>query len=837
MTVYNILGCVDGEDGIYIDNTGKTIDIGKDYPVVPDLNTEYNIQLGIKIDDSLKDGQKIEIDTVFKTLEGEDLKIKLLYLERIDDKTVKFYLAEQDDEQNSSTIINGNGYYRFFLHLYITQQQEQTHININSILRDSGFIGNCMVGIGGIDMACGSKIGDSEGAIDYGINGYRKIDSKIDYLSNMIIKPDDNMSDSIYLFKNDPSEMVIVDYDDDNLNDMFGRAISINDAMKGAKISNKDHARIILLSDMILDSQQIIDTDGKLTNGVVLELDGNTLTIPSSIDQGDSGIDIIGDSTNVTIRNGTIIYEGSDQLTHGISVSDGAKLTLEDVTIISRSSGTPVLADSAILSFPSRSVTTIITNDATDAAIELTNQGPKQSIVINDITENNHQPYVQIEKGAILDLEGDEDRGGAVIYAFDGNTYADVKQQAIKAIHIDFQHKKLDECDGKFAYILKGKKPIKNVKTDEQELDKLVKNIINEEDDRSKLFKDQNLDPTIQEYLLADAGSTDMEIGSIPLSLESDSQDINAIKDDNEVQAINGELVNLVDIGISLKRDSSMGAAVSAQLNELPEEVEFDIYLPESDFEDGAEYKVVRVHDGKIDMLDTEIGEFDPTKGYELEFKTDRFSTYGVIKISDTSPSKPENPSRPSIPSDVKVDIKDGLDYSVPTDVKEVLSDELDELLIKIDDDKSYSDSSVKNKITKDTFDAIKKAIQDDKDLTIRLVISNLTSTSDQRVVNDAVGYKNVKRFLDITVEILADGKVIGNLEELDHKIVIEVKGLDQGKTYQVYRVNDLRLRYVDQLEDRDGDGIFEFYTSHTSATFAIVIGDRPVTIVETSCK
>ena len=705
-----------------------------------------------------------------------------------------------------------------------------------------------MVGTGGLDMSCG---GDPNGAIDYYISDYRKIDSKIDYLSNMIIKPDDNMSDSIYLFKNDPFETVIVDYDDDNLNDMFGRAISINDAMKGAKISNKDHARIILLSDMILDSQQIIDTDGKLTKGVVLELDGNTLTIPSSIDQGDSGIDIIGDSTNVTIRNGTIIYEGSDQLTHGISVSDGAKLTLEDVTIISRSSGTPVLADSATLSFPSRSVTTIITNDATDAVIELTNQaqmmmyedavllaeGPKQSIVINDLTEIKHQ-YVQIEKGAILDLEGDEERGGAVIYAYDGTGYADVKQQAIKAIHIDFQHKKLDECGGKFAYILKGsKKPIKNVKTDEQELDKLVKNIINEEDDRSKLFKDQNLDPTIQEYLLADADSTDMELGSIPLSLESDSLDINAIKDDREVQAINGELVNLVDIGISLKRDSSMGAAVSAQLNELPEEIEFDIYLPESDFEDGAEYKVVRVHDGKIDMLDTEIGEFDPTKGYELKFKTDRFSTYGVIKISDTSPSRPENPSRPSIPSDVKVDIKDGLDYSVPTDVKELLSDELDELLIKIDDDKSYSDSSVKNKITKDTFDAIKKAIQDDKDLTIRLVISNLTSTSDQRVVNDAVGYKNVKRFLDITVEILADGKVIGNLEELDHKIVIEVKGLDQGKTYQVYRVDDLRLRYVDQLEDRDGDGIFEFYTSHTSATFAIVIGDRPVTIVETSCK
>lgn len=839
----DILGCADGEDGIYIDNKGKTIVFGEDYSVDPDLlTTRYNVQFGIKIDDSLQKGQEIEIDTVFMTETGEELNIKL-YLEREDEKTVKFYLADQDNEQNSSTTINENGYYRLFLHLNISRSQERTHINIYSSLSDSGFKGNCVVGIGGLDLSC------SDG-IDYPISDYKEINNQIKYLSSVIIKPDAEMSDTIYLFKNEPSEIAIVDYDDDNLNDKFGRAISISDAMKGAKNSNEDHARIILLSDTTLDSQQVIDTDDKLTKGVVLELDGNTLTIPSSIDQGDSGIDIIGENTNVTIRNGTIIYEGSDQLTHGISVRDDANLTLEDVTIISRTSGTPILADGADLYFPSSSVTTISTNDATDAAIELTNnaqmimvedavllaEGPKQSIVINDLTDNDH-PYVEIKKGAIFDFEGDEERGGAVIYAYDGTGYADVKQQAIKAIHIDFQHKKLDECGGKFAYILKGsKKPIKNVKADEQKLDELVKNI-NKEADLSELFKDQDLDPIIQEYLLADADSTDMELGSIPLSLESDSPDINAIKDDNEVQAINGELVNLVDIGISLKRDSSMGAAVSAQLNELPEEVEFDIYLPESDFEDGAEYKVVRVHDGEVDVLDTEIGEFDPTKGYELGFKTDRFSTYGVIKISDTSPSRPEDPSRPSIPSDVKVDIKDGLDYSVPTDVKEVLSDELDELLVEIDDEKSYSDSSVKNKITKDTFDAIKKAVQDDKNLTIRLVISNLTPTSDQRVVNDAVGYKNVKRFLDITVEILADGKVIGNLEELDHKIAIEVKGLDQDKTYQVYRVDDLRLRYVDQLEDRDGDGVFEFYTSHASSTFTIVIGDRSVTIVETSCK
>ena len=81
----DILGCDDGEDGIYIDNTGKTIDFGEDYSVASDLNTRYNIQFGIKIDDSLKDGQKIEIDTVFKTLKGKYLNIKL-YLERINDK-------------------------------------------------------------------------------------------------------------------------------------------------------------------------------------------------------------------------------------------------------------------------------------------------------------------------------------------------------------------------------------------------------------------------------------------------------------------------------------------------------------------------------------------------------------------------------------------------------------------------------------------------------------------------------------------------------------------------------------------------------------------------------
>lgn len=58
------------------------------------------------------------------------------------------------------------------------------------------------------------------------------------------------------------------------------------------------------------------------------------------------------------------------------------------------------------------------------------------------------------------------------------------------------------------------------------------------------------------------------------------------------------------------------------------------------------EYKIVRLHEGKVEIID---GIFDPiTK--EFLFESDQFSTYAII-YKDTAKVEPETPEVPETPS------------------------------------------------------------------------------------------------------------------------------------------------------------------------------------------
>ena len=115
-------------------------------------------------------------------------------------------------------------------------------------------------------------------------------------------------------------------------------------------------------------------------------------------------------------------------------------------------------------------------------------------------------------------------------------------------------------------------------------------------------------------------------------------------------------IAQYIDISVVIKAENK----VIGEVNELNKEVAFIVAIPEDLMKEGRTFYVIRVHDGKVEKLDTVENE-DGT----LTFKTDKFSTYALAyedaqesTTTPTTPNQPNNPEQPTQPGQSQDDIK-----------------------------------------------------------------------------------------------------------------------------------------------------------------------------------
>lgn len=125
---------------------------------------------------------------------------------------------------------------------------------------------------------------------------------------------------------------------------------------------------------------------------------------------------------------------------------------------------------------------------------------------------------------------------------------------------------------------------------------------------------------------------------SITVSTEVKEADTNKAEIKADAEKIQKELKTLVledkasasvamylDINVLIKTDTQ----VLGNVTELPKAVTFMIAIPEKLQAEGREFKVMRVHNGEVTMLDTTMNK----DGSTLTFDTNLFSTYALVYV------------------------------------------------------------------------------------------------------------------------------------------------------------------------------------------------------------
>ena len=102
---------------------------------------------------------------------------------------------------------------------------------------------------------------------------------------------------------------------------------------------------------------------------------------------------------------------------------------------------------------------------------------------------------------------------------------------------------------------------------------------------------------------------------------EVSTADKTAIENKVDIELGTDVKVQYLDISVVLKAgDEKLGT-----LNELGDQITITVAIPDELKAEGRTYKVIRNHNGVVDILDTVVNE-DGT----ISFKTDRFSTYAL---------------------------------------------------------------------------------------------------------------------------------------------------------------------------------------------------------------
>ena len=146
--------------------------------------------------------------------------------------------------------------------------------------------------------------------------------------------------------------------------------------------------------------------------------------------------------------------------------------------------------------------------------------------------------------------------------------------------------------------------------------------------------------------------STEVQVKPVEAS-QVDAQDKKVIEDYIDEKT---NIAQYIDISVVIKANNQ----VIGEVNELNKEVTFTVAIPEDLMKEGRTFYVIRVHDGKVEKLDTVENE-DGT----LTFKTDKFSTYALAyedaqesTTTPTTPNQPNNPEQPTQPGQSQDDIK-----------------------------------------------------------------------------------------------------------------------------------------------------------------------------------
>ena len=146
--------------------------------------------------------------------------------------------------------------------------------------------------------------------------------------------------------------------------------------------------------------------------------------------------------------------------------------------------------------------------------------------------------------------------------------------------------------------------------------------------------------------------STEVQVKPVETS-QVDAQDKKVIEDYIDEKT---NIAQYIDISVVIKADNEVIGVV----NELNKEVTFTVAIPEDLMKEGRTFYVIRVHDGKVEKLNTVENE-DGT----LTFKTDKFSTYALAyedaqesTTTPTTPNQPNNPEQPTQPGQSQDDVK-----------------------------------------------------------------------------------------------------------------------------------------------------------------------------------
>ena len=373
--------------------------------------------------------------------------------------------------------------------------------------------------------------------------------------------------------------------------------------------------------------------------------------------------------------------------------------------------------------------------------------------------------------------------------------------------------------------------------------DKIIKTITDNEpytDEIAKYISEDTYNGIVENY-------EDWEIRClVESSSDYDKDDDRKIKD-----RYKNKVLHTTDISINIKalykRDQEMASGddtfTIGKMYAVDDPFEIEIEVPEEEKRNGRKFSIVRMHNGEMEVLADGIN-YD--KNGMISFETDSFSTYAVLYEDQTgeeieepiapTPDEPtievpsNRPSSPSYSDTVDISMPNNLNYDIPESTMKGLDSTLDDILDMVDDRKDISTSIM----SEETLNALKEAINDDKDISIELSLSNLTPTSDQRLVRKY--FDDVLRFFDLSVYLLADGERIGIITSLQEKIEVEVTEIEEADDLYVYRVHDGKLEFVDELVDSDNDGILEFFTDKFSK-YAIIKGARPTIVVETSAR
>ena len=146
--------------------------------------------------------------------------------------------------------------------------------------------------------------------------------------------------------------------------------------------------------------------------------------------------------------------------------------------------------------------------------------------------------------------------------------------------------------------------------------------------------------------------STEVQVKPVETS-QVDAQDKKVIEDYIDEKT---NIAQYIDISVVIKANNQ----VIGEVNELNKEVTFTVAIPEDLMKEGRTFYVIRVHDGKVEKLNTVENE-DGT----LTFKTDKFSTYALAyedaqesTTTPTTPNQPNNPEQPTQPGQSQDDVK-----------------------------------------------------------------------------------------------------------------------------------------------------------------------------------